>query len=172
MDHLARSRAHGRVAYVSAQMQYHLLERNIEREHVPLCLENGVGVLAWSPLAGGFLTGKYRADERPSDGTRLAAWHKSWADLDRPKSWAVLDVVRQVAADRETTATAVALAWVASRPAVASVIIGARSVEQLDQALVAADLALTRDDLDRLDAVSAIDLGYPYAMIQRVQGRW
>ena len=153
---------------VTLQPQYNLLAREIEWEIVAAARANGLGLLPWSPLGGGWLTGKYRRDERPTGRTRLGENPERGVEAyDRrstvERTWDVVDAVRAVADDRGVTMPQVALAWVADRPAVSSVILGARTVEQLDDNLGAAGLHLTAEETARLDAVSdpgAAD--YPY----------
>jgi aryl-alcohol dehydrogenase-like predicted oxidoreductase len=158
----------GWVPPVTLQPQYNLLVREVEWEIVPACEANGLGLLPWSPLGGGWLTGKYRADERPSGATRLGEDPDRGVEAyDRrsaqQRTWDVLDAVREVAAGRGVTMAQVAIAWLVDRPQVSSVILGARTLEQLDDNLGAAGLHLTVDETARLDAASdpgAAD--YPY----------
>lgn len=171
-DSLAISRERRLERFATMQMQYSLLERSIEREHVPVARRHGVGILAWSPLAGGFLSGKYRRGQAPPPGTRLEAWKQRWASMDTERSWRILDAVDVVAAETGATQSQVALAWLLHKDGVVSVIFGARSVAQLEDDLPAADLSLTADQVRRLDAASAFELGYPYDFLQRVQGGW
>lgn len=172
MDSLWRSRTPGQARYVSMQMQYSLVERSIEREHVPIATQQGVGILPWSPLAGGFLTGKYREGQAPPDDGRLAAWKERYAGFDTPRHWRILDAVLAVAEETGATAPQVSLAWLLHKPGVTSVIFGARTVAQLEDNLPAATLSLTDAQVARLDEASAFDVGYPYAFIRGVQGRW
>jgi aryl-alcohol dehydrogenase-like predicted oxidoreductase len=158
--------------FVSLQMQYSLMVRDIEREHVPVCKQFGLGVLAWSPLASGFLSGKYAKNQRPPPGVRLEKWKERFADFDSERGWRTLDVVNAIAHDEQTTAAAVALAWLLAKPTVTSVIFGARSLEQLDANLKAADVKLSADAMQKLDDASAFDLGYPYQFIANIQKRW
>src|SRR5262245_30546577 len=151
--------------FVALQMQYSLMVRDIEREHVPLCRRFGLGLLLWSPLAGGFLAAKYARGEPPPAGTRLEAWKARLASFDNPRAWRVLDAVKAIAAEKQATPAAIALAWVLRKPMVSSVIVGARSVEQLDENLKAADVELGDEDMERLDQASAFELGYPYNLI-------
>ena len=160
--------AHGWAAPATLQPQYNLLVRDIEHEVVPAALDAGVGLLPWSPLAGGWLSGKYQRDVDPTGATRLGenptrgmeAWQ---ARNDDERTWQVLDVVREVAEAHDASASQVSLAWLAAQPAVTSVIIGARSVEQLTDNMRAADLELTADELARLTDVSAPRVDeYPY----------
>lgn len=153
---------------VTLQPQYNLLVREIEWEIVPAAQENGLGLLPWSPLGGGWLTGKYTRDAPPSGQTRLGEdpergmeGYSRRSALER--TWDVVDAVRVVADARGASMAQVALAWVTDRPAVTSTILGARSVEQLEDNLGAADLHLTAEETERLD--SASDPGtsdYPY----------
>ncbi|QCB94495.1 aldo/keto reductase [Cellulomonas shaoxiangyii] len=162
------ARAHGWSAPVTLQPQYNLLVRDIEHEVVPAALDAGLGLLPWSPLAGGWLTGKYRRDVDPTGATRLGenpqrgmeAWAARNAD---ERTWQVLDVLREVAEQHDASMSQVALAWLAEQPAVTSVILGARTVEQLDDNLGAADLRLSPDAIERLTEVSTPRVDdYPY----------
>ena len=162
------ARSAGYAPPVTLQPQYNLLVRGIEHEIVPAADDAGVGLLPWSPLAGGWLSGKYRRDEFPTGATRLGEnptrGQEAWqARNDNPRTWQVLDQVAAVAQAHSTTNSQVALAWLAAQPAVTSVILGARSVEQLSDNLGAADLVLESDELDRLSQVSVPEADpYPY----------
>lgn len=150
---------------VTLQPEYNLLSRETEWELVAACEHNGLGVLPWSPLAGGLLTGKYEQDRDPATGTRLGgsrfgAMHVSKVAEER--TWAVVDVLAAIAADHAASPAQVALAWLAGRPAVSSVILGARTAEQLADNLGAADLRLTVEETERLDTASQPQVGYPY----------
>ncbi|MFZ5850956.1 MAG: aldo/keto reductase [Actinomycetota bacterium] len=160
--------ARGLVRPVTLQPQYNLLAREIEWEVVPACRAEGLGLLPWSPLGGGWLTGKYRRDTPPTGATRLGenpqrgveAYGRRNAEA---RTWDVLDAVRAVAQGRGVTMAQVALSWLVDRPAVTSVILGARTVDQLIDCLGAAGLHLTGEEAARLDAASdpgAAD--YPY----------
>lgn len=162
--------AHG-VAFVSLQAQYSLLVRDLEREHVPLCREEGLGILPWSPLAGGFLTGKFSQGQAAAGGTRLGEQDRM-AKYDNPRNWKIIAAVRAVAAETSSTPSAVSLAWLLAKPQVSSVIFGARTVEQLDANLAAADLALTPAQVTTLDEASGFELGYPYDFIRSIQQTW
>ncbi len=171
-DSLWQSRSRNLEHFTSLQAQYSLVERNIEREHVPLCLKEGLGILPWSPLAGGFLSGKYRKDAAPPPGTRLDKWKDRFGSFDVPRNWKILDAVTAAANELSTTPSAVSLAWLLGKPAVTSVIFGARTVAQLEENLKAQDLKLSPEWMVRLDEASAFELGYPYDFIARIQGRW
>lgn len=164
--HLAA--AHGWSPPVTLQPQYNLLVRDIEHEVVPASLDAGVGLLPWSPLAGGWLSGKYERDVAPTGATRLGenpqrgmeAWEARNAD---ERTWRVVDAVRAVAEEVGVSPSQVSLAWLAARPAVTSVILGARTVEQLHDNLAAADLELSTEQQDRLTEASAPRVDdYPY----------
>jgi aryl-alcohol dehydrogenase-like predicted oxidoreductase len=167
---VAVARARGWASPVTLQPQYNLLVRELEWEIVPSCLDAGLGLLPWGPLGGGWLTGKYTQDQRPSGDTRLGEDPDRGVEAydrrsSQQRTWDVVDAVRQVADDRGVTMAQVALAWLADRPAVTSVILGARTTEQLADNLAAADLHLTDAETARLDAAS--DPGasdYPYGV--------
>jgi len=156
----AASEARGVAPIVAAQMTYSLLDRQIELEYQPLLMERGIGVLAWSPLAGGFLTGKYTAKDPDGDGGRLSAFRLQ--PINREQGYDVVAALGEIAEANDVTPAAVALSWAASKPFVSSVIFGATSTERLMANLKAAELQLTPEDLSRLDAVSAPPRPYPY----------
>lgn len=171
-DSLWTSELRGLSRFVSLQAQYNLIVRDIEREHMPLCRAHGLGVLAWSPLAGGFLTGKYRCGEQPPSGTRFDKWNQQYLKLTDDRSWRTIDAIRHIAAQLDATPAQVSLAWLLGKECVTSVIIGARSIEQLEDNLGAAELKLSDSEMARLDEASAFETGYPYEFIEQVQGRW
>jgi aryl-alcohol dehydrogenase-like predicted oxidoreductase len=158
--------------FVSLQMQYSLMVRDLEREHVPLCRQFGLGVLPWSPLAAGFLSGKYAKNQPPPAGVRLEKWKDGFAAYDNDRGWRTLDAVKAIASGKQTTAAAVSLAWLLAKPTVTSVIFGARSIAQLDDNLKGADVKLTAEDVQKLDDASAFELGYPYTFLRNIQKRW
>jgi aryl-alcohol dehydrogenase-like predicted oxidoreductase len=158
--------------FVALQAQYSLLVRDLEREHVPLCREYGLGILPWSPLAGGFLAGKYRRDQAPPPGTRLERWADRYARLSTERNWRILEELQRVAREAGASEAQVALAWLLRKPTVTSVIFGARSEQQVDDNLRAAEIDLGAEELAALDEASALELGYPYDFIKGVQGRW
>jgi aryl-alcohol dehydrogenase-like predicted oxidoreductase len=153
---------------VTLQPSYSLLVRGIEFEIVPACRHNGLGLLPWGPLGGGWLSGKYTRDQRPSGGTRLGDHPGRGLEAYervsvRERTWDVLEAVQDVAEGRGVSMAQVALAWLVARPAVTSVILGARTTDQLRDNLAAADLTLDAAEAERLDEVS--DPGapdYPY----------
>jgi aryl-alcohol dehydrogenase-like predicted oxidoreductase len=160
-------------SYVTLQAQYSLVTRDLEREHAPLCRERGIGILPWSPLAGGFLTGKYRKGAEPPEGTRLAKWKERLAKFDNERNWRILDAVTEVSEQVGASPAAVSLAWLLGKTAVTSVIFGARTVAQVEDNLKAAEVELSDEHMDTLDEASEFDLGYPYEFMQHVSGdRW
>ncbi len=172
MNSLWLSRHNRWASYVTLQAQYSLVVRDLEREHVPLCREEGLGILPWSPLAGGFLTGKFERDRPPPTGTRLGEKSERFERYNLERNWRILDAVRALAAELRSTPAAVSLAWLLAKPQVSSVIFGARTVEQLDANLAAADLELSPAHVEALDKASAFELGYPYGFIGMTQSTW
>ena len=158
----------GLAPIVTLQPQYNLLNRDIEFELVDVCRNENIGILPWSPLAGGWLTGKYQRDQSPTGTTRLGEDPRRGMEAYAPRNaqertWQVIDAVRQVAEGRGVSMSRVALAWVADRPAVTSVILGARTLEQLDDNLAAAGLHLSEKETAQLnEASSPIVSDYPY----------
>lgn len=153
--------AAGLERFVSHQLHYSLQAREAEFELLPAALDQGLGVMVWSPLAGGLLSGKYRRDRQPEQGRHLTAWSEPPV-YDPEKLWDVVDVLVDIAQDRGVSAAQVSLAWLLSRPSVSTVVVGARTVEQLDDNLAAAELELTDEELGRLDDASRPNLPYPY----------
>ena len=173
MKALAVSDANGWARFIAAQYQYSLVERDIEREYIDLCLSEGVGIVPWGPLGGGFLSGKYRSDQQPEspNNGRLATtpdyYEEAWTRRATDKNWQILEVMEQIIADHpETTHSQVALAWLIAQPGIDSVVLGVRTMEQLQDNLGAADLHLTEAQIDRLDIVSDIEKGYPYRFLE------
>nr|WP_255479543.1 aldo/keto reductase [Quadrisphaera sp. RL12-1S] len=158
----------GTAVPVTLQPQYNLLTRGVELEVVPSCLDAGLGLLPWSPLGGGWLTGKYTRDQRPTGSTRLGEDPERGMEAygkrsSQQRTWDVVDAVQQVAQQRGTSMAAVALAWLVARPSVTSVILGARTTEQLRENLGAADLRLEASEVEALDAASdPATEDYPY----------
>ena len=152
---------------VTLQPQYSLLAREIEWEIVPAVLDAGLGLLPWSPLGGGWLSGKYQRDQRPTGATRLGddptRGIEAYDRRGTERTWNVIDAVQKVAEDRGVSMAEVALAWVTARPAVTSTILGARTLSQLETNLRAADLHLTAAETAGLDAASdPHPVDYPY----------
>lgn len=155
----AAAAVRGRFPLISMQPQYNLLAREVEWEIIPASVANGLGVLPWSPLGGGWLTGKYTRSVRPTGATRLGedpnrgveAYDLRGGD---DRTWRVLDALESVAASHDESSTKVALAWLDQRRGVASIIVGARTVDQLVHNIESSDVTLTADDVAVLDSAS------------------
>jgi aryl-alcohol dehydrogenase-like predicted oxidoreductase len=141
------------------QAYYSIAGRDLEREIVPLLESEKVGLLVWSPLAGGLLSGKYsRTDQKPADSRRTTYDHPI---VDKERTWKILEVMAPIANAHECSPARLSLAWLLSKPVVTSVIIGAKRLDQLQDNLAAVELTLTQDELWQLDEVSALPPEYP-----------
>lgn len=162
--------------FVCLQPLYNLLDRNIELDLVPVCLEEGIGIIPWSPLRGGWLSGKFRRGmTAPPSGTRVEAaeqegWSEAWSAYNTERTWSILDELFAVAEEAGKTPAQVALNWLLQQPGVTAPIIGARTLEHLANNLGAAGWALTATQMERLNRVSATELPYPYSFISRAAG--
>src|SRR5918912_1000019 len=161
MKALGISERLGLQRYVSQQIYYSLEARDAEYELVPLALDQECSILVWSPLAGGLLSGKYRRDRDASEGRHLSGWDEPPV-RDPDKLYDTIDTLVEIADGHGVSAAQVALAWLLGRPGVASVVVGARTEEQLADNLAAAELCLSDDERRRLDEVSAPPLLYPF----------
>jgi aryl-alcohol dehydrogenase-like predicted oxidoreductase len=159
MKALAIADARGYPRLVTQQIHYTLEAREAEYELVPIAVGEGVGILVWSPIAGGLLSGKYGPDT-PS-ARQVAGWREP-PIRDVPRLWRIVEVLQAVATARGVSGAQVALAWLLGRPGVASLVIGGRNEEQFKDSLASVDLKLTDDERARLDAVSAPPVIYPY----------
>jgi aryl-alcohol dehydrogenase-like predicted oxidoreductase len=168
------SRENGWQRYVSLQPLYNLLDRSIEWELIPVCLTEGIGIIPWSPLRGGWLTGKYhRGLSAPPADTRISiadkkGWSESWARYGNERTWGIVDELKAVGKDAGKSVAQVALRWVLQRPGVTSPIIGARSMTQLEDNLGAVGWSLSDELMTRLTTAS--DQGpspYPYEQLKR-----
>ncbi|MGB3681655.1 MAG: aldo/keto reductase [Rubrobacteraceae bacterium] len=170
---LYTSKLRGLEKFVTLQPQYSLVERNIEYELIPACREESIGVMPWGPLGGGFLSGKYRRDEKPPEGTRIAgasddleeAWHKRAVE----RNWRTLDVVGEISEETGKSYAQISLNWLLRQPEVVAPIIGARRPDQLEDNLGAAGWALDEDQVRRLSEASALEDIYPHGMIRGAQ---
>jgi len=163
------SRLHGWEAFVSLQPQYNLLSRAVEYELIPVCLNEGLGVIPWSPLRGGWLSGKYRRGmTAPPEGTRVAlasekGWSETWERYNNEFTWNVLDALFEAAQAAGKTPAQTAINWVLHRPGVTAPIIGARNVEQLEDNLGAIGWELAPELVERLNLASRLPvITYPY----------
>jgi len=150
----------------SLQAYYTIAGRDLERELVPLMMSEGVGLMVWSPLAGGLLSGKYGPGSNGPEGSRRTTF--DFPPVDRDRAWPCVAAMREVAAGHEGASVArVALAWLLSKPWVTTIIIGAKTPEQLHDNIAATELSLTSDDIAELDRVSALPAEYPGWMLER-----
>tara|TARA_R110002095_G_scaffold26831_3_gene27038 strand:- start:93 stop:488 length:396 start_codon:yes stop_codon:yes gene_type:complete len=131
-----------------------------------------MGILPWSPLAGGFLSGKYQQGQSAPKGSRLAKWESRYQGFDNERNWKILAALEGVAKAVEASPSGVALAWLLTKPQVSSVLFGARSVAQLDDNAAAAAIELSEEHVATLDEASAPTLGYPYEFMKNIQDRW
>jgi aryl-alcohol dehydrogenase-like predicted oxidoreductase len=162
MKALWASSSHDFERFASQQIYYSLQSRDAENELVPISLDQGLGILVWSPLAGGLLTGKYRRGQDAPEGSRR---FEGWTEppiYDEERLYTTIDALVEIASDHDASATQVGLAWTLAKPGVTSVIVGARTEEQLNDSLGSAELQLTDAEIARLDAASATPLPYPY----------
>ena len=155
------ARRDGRIPFVSEQIHYTLQAREAEYELIPIAIDQKLGVLVWSPLAGGLLSGKHRRD-KTAEGTRFVAGWKEPPIRDEDKLWAIVDELVAIAEARKVSAAQIALAWLLQRPAVTSIIIGGRTEAQFRDNLACVNVKLTDDERARLDKVSLPPLIYPY----------
>jgi aryl-alcohol dehydrogenase-like predicted oxidoreductase len=178
MKALGVSDTNGWARFIAAQYQYSLVVRDIEHEFTDLCLKEGVGITPWGPLGGGFLTGKYQLDTHPEDPSegRLAtmsddseeAWHRRATE----RNWRILEVMDEIVETHGGIShSQISIAWLLAQPAVDSVIIGVRTMDQLNDNLGAVELNLSTDEIAKLNEVSTVDPGYPYRFIQNFDTR-
>jgi aryl-alcohol dehydrogenase-like predicted oxidoreductase len=160
----------GWTKFVALQNYYSIAARDIERELVPLALSEGLGLMPWSPLAGGFLSGKFTRNNEVAGDSRRDTF--DFPPVNKTKAYDIIDILLRIGSEHHVSAAQVALAYILSKPAVTSIIIGAKKHEQLLDNIEATQLKLTPDDLQKLDAVSALAPEYPGWMLERqAQGR-
>jgi aryl-alcohol dehydrogenase-like predicted oxidoreductase len=165
---LGLSAAKGYTRFETLQAYYSVAGRDLERELVPMLTEEKLGLMVWSPLAGGLLSGKYAKNATGPEGSRRVSFN--FPPVHQDRAWACIDVMREIGDANRVSVAQVALAWLLSKPAVMSIIIGAKTVAQLDDNLAATQLNLTPDDIAKLDAVSALPAEYPGWMLERQGG--
>ena len=167
------SEANGFERFVCLQPQYSLVERNVEYEILPACEEEGLGVIPWSPLGGGFLSGKYRRGEEPPRGSRISeaveSMEEYWDRRATERNWAVLDVVGEISEAIGKSYAQISLNWLLRQPAVTAPIIGARTIEQLEDNLGASGWELDEQQVDELSEAGAPEDTYPYRFIRNAQ---
>jgi len=167
MKALGLSERHGWSRFETLQAYYTIAGRDLEREIVPLLVEERVGLMVWSPLAGGLLSGKYGPGSNGPEGSRRTTF--DFPPVDRDRAWACVAEMREVGAAHAASVARVALAWLLSKPWVSSVIIGAKTPEQLEDNIAATTLSLSAAELERLDKVSELPAEYPGWMVERQQ---
>ncbi len=166
---LGVSEREGLARFESLQAYYTVAGRDLEREHVPMLRHEKVGLMVWSPLAGGLLSGKYsREDEKSGDGRRAAF---DFPPVDRERAYACIDAMKPMAEARQVSVAQIALAWLLHQRVVSSVIIGAKRIEQLDDNIAATSVDLTEQELDTLGQVSALPREYPGWMFETQAAR-
>lgn len=168
---ICTAQAAGMALPVAVQLQYNLLERGVEVEVLPCCLESGISTTPWSPLGGGWLTGKYGAEARPKGATRLGEDPNRGVEAydlrNTERTYAILDVMTAIAERVGRSLSHVALAWLNARPGVGSILLGARTTAQLEDNLAAVDLVLASDDMAALTEASSRGLPeYPYKFLE------
>ena len=155
----------GWARFESLQAYYSIAGRDLEREIVPMLNDQKMGLMVWSPLAGGILSGKFGPGTQGPEGARRTSF--DFPPVDKELAWKLVDAMREIGKAKGASVARVALAYVLSRPFVTSVIIGAKTLDQLDDNLASADLVLTPDELERLDKLSALKPEYPGWMVER-----
>ena len=161
----------GYTKFVASQNYYSIGGRDIEREIVPMALSEGIGIMPWSPLAGGFLSGKFTRNNEVAGNSRRDAF--DFPPINKTKAYDIIDVMAEIGKHHNVSVATVALNWVIKQPAVTSTIIGAKTLEQLKNNISAVDLQLTEEDMQQLNEVSALAPEYPGWMVNRqLQGRW
>ena len=153
--------------FITLQAYYSLVARDLENELVPLCLDQKLGILPWSPLGGGFLTGKYRKGKERPKNARRSDRESQFLQFDEEKGFDIVDELEKIANNHNATIAQAALNYLLRRPGVSSVIIGARTKEQLADNLKASDWKMTPEEVTKLDALSMPPKVYPYWMLQR-----
>jgi len=165
---LGLSEAKGYARFETLQAYYSVAGRDLERELVPMITEEKLGLMVWSPLAGGLLSGKFGPGSNNPEGSRRTTF--DFPPVDKDRAWKCIEVMREVGDAHGTSVARVALAWLLAKPAVMSIIIGAKTLEQLDDNLAAAELTLTGEEIKRLDEVSELPSEYPGWMFARQGG--
>ncbi|HBC47625.1 MAG TPA: aldo/keto reductase [candidate division Zixibacteria bacterium] len=166
MKALAISTANGFESFVTLQAYYSLVGRDLELELVPLCQDQKLGILPWSPLAGGFLTGKFRRGQKSPEGARRSVAETQFIQFDENMGYAVIDELEKIAKAHNATITQAALNYLLRKPSVNSVIIGARNPEQLSDSLKAGDWEMTSEEIARLDELSKPPHLYPHWFLE------
>jgi aryl-alcohol dehydrogenase-like predicted oxidoreductase len=167
------SRHMGWEPFSCLQPLYNLLDRDSEWELIPICRNEGLGVIPWSPLRGGWLSGKYRRGmQAPPEGTRIKTaseqnWSESWNAYNNEHTWTVVDTLLAVAEELGKTPAQIALRWVLQRPGITAPIVGTRTLAQLEDNLGAVGWSLSDEQMERLNQASEKTLPYPYSFVNR-----
>jgi aryl-alcohol dehydrogenase-like predicted oxidoreductase len=156
---------HGLAQFQSLQAYYTVAGRDLEREIVPMLASEGLGLMVWSPLAGGLLSGKYGREQQAEAGSRRVAF--DFPPVDKDRAWDVIDAMRPMAQSRGVSVAQIALAWLLHQPQVTAVIVGAKKPEQLADNIAATNVRLEAAELARIDEVSALPREYPGWMLER-----
>lgn len=170
MKAMAISEKQGLEKFVTLQAYYSVIHRDLELELVPLCLDQGLGVLPWSPMAGGFLSGKYRRGKPRPGGSRRTKAEESFLRIDEDAGYAIIDALDQIAASHQATIAQAALNYLLRKPSVCALVIGARTPEQLEDNLKAAEWEMTPEEVAQLDELSPVPHVYPYWFLERTAG--
>ncbi len=167
---LMLSRMHGWASFISLQAEYSLIVRNTEWELLPVCREEGLGLLAWSPLGGGWLTGKYKRNQSPPPDSRVGRqdrWDDQPEQRESELTWRVTETLIEIGKDRGKTPAQVALSWLLHQAGVTTAILGARTLDQLKENLGSIGWALSDQEMKKIQASSEIPLPYPYRFIEK-----
>jgi aryl-alcohol dehydrogenase-like predicted oxidoreductase len=156
---------HGWNKFIGLQYYYSLSSRDIEREILPLAADQNLAVMPWSPLAGGFLSGKYTRETEKIEGSRRTTF--DFPPINKEKAYDIIDVISEIGKQYNASAAAIALAWVRLQKGVTSTIIGAKNADQLHDNIKSTEIVLSADDLKKIDEVSALPKEYPGWMVER-----
>ncbi len=168
MKTLGISEKNGWEKFKSLQAHYSIATRDLEREVVPLLRDQNIGLMVWSPLSGGFLTGKYKRNHQPEDTSRRKEF--DFPPIDKEKAYDIIEVMEEIGSNHKASVAQVALAWLLHQQVVTSVIVGARKMEQLDDNIHATGIEFSRDELNKLDEISQLRPEYPGWMVGFMQG--
>lgn len=161
----------GWTRFVASQNYYSMASRDIEREIVPMAINENISIMPWSPLAGGFLSGKFTRNQEVAGNSRRDSF--DFPPINKEKAYDIIDVMAGIAKNHNVSVASVALNWVIKQPAVTSTIIGAKTIQQLTDNISAVDLELAPEELQQLNEISALTTEYPGWMVNRqTQGRW
>jgi len=172
MKTLATSDTNGLTRFIAGQYQYSLVKRDIEYEFIDLCITEGIGIVPWGPLGGGFLSGKYQPGKKPQEETagRLAVMAEDteeyWERRNTQRNWKIIETVGSIAQEREASPAQISLAWLRAKPFVSSIVIGARTMQQLEDNLKSAEIDLSSQEIEILDQASKMPELYPYRFIE------